>query len=339
MHTGRVIVVGSVNVDLVVTTRRLPGPGETVIGGDLARHHGGKGANQAVAAARLGADVTFIGAVGDDEMGTSARDALAAEGIAVDRLVRVFRPTGVALIIVDLAGENLIAVGQGANGAVSAAAVREALAALGLGPGDVVVVSREIPRRSVLAALQGARAASAIGMLNPAPADDIDGATIELADVMTPNLSELALITGEAEPEAGARALLRMTANDRPKPPAPAPPPGRPVYRAAARESVAPDPAAAARRFVAVTLGAGGALLVTAAGSAVAIPTPSVRPVDTTGAGDAFSGALAAALAAGLQPQDAVRRAVHAAALSTRHPGAREGMPTLDELRSRFPAL
>lgn len=297
--SGRVVVVGSVNVDLVVVAPRLPRPGETVTGGDVARHHGGKGGNQAVAAARLGARVAFVGAVGSDDFGIAARAALAAEAIDVDHLAEVGRPTGVALIVVDERAENLIAVAPGANAAVTPGAVGAALAALGLGPGDVVLACREIPPDAVRAALEAARTAGATGILNPAPADGLDRATADRATVLTPNESELATIAGPGEPEAAARTLLA------------AGPPGRAVV---------------------VTLGAAGALVVPAGGPAVAIPAIRVVPLDTTGAGDTFNGALAAGLAAGLPLVDAAERAVAAAGLSTARPGARGGMPTTAEL-------
>src|SRR6478735_2456394 len=139
--SGRVIVVGSVNVDLVVTTERLPGPGETVVGGRFARHHGGKGGNQAVAAARLGATTAFVGAVGDDAFGGAARAALEDEGIDVGGLLTLpAEPTGVALILVDAAGENSIAVAGGANAALDSVQVRVALKRLVLTAADVVLV-------------------------------------------------------------------------------------------------------------------------------------------------------------------------------------------------------
>src|SRR5262245_21093026 len=129
---GRVVVVGSVNVDLVVHGERLPAPGETVTGGTLGRFHGGKGGNQAVAAARLGADVVFVGAVGDDDLGTEALAALRADGVGVEHVARIAgTATGIALILVDAAGENLISVASGANRALGPARVREVLAAVG----------------------------------------------------------------------------------------------------------------------------------------------------------------------------------------------------------------
>ena len=314
--SGRVLVVGSVNVDLVVAAPRLPGPGQTVSGGDVARYQGGKGGNQATAAARLGARVAFVGAVGDDEMGRQARSALASEGIEVAGLAVSSRATGVALIVVDPRGENLITVAPGANGDVHAAHVRTALAALAPGPDDVVLVCREIPPDGVRAALEVGREAGSITILNPAPADGLDAVTLALADILTPNETELASLvgpgpgpsSGRGDPETAVRHLLAGQ------------PPGR----------VARD------RAVVVTLGAAGALIVRAAGAAVAVPAPAVEVVDTTGAGDTFNGALAAGLADGLDLARAVRRAVAAAALSTTRRGARGGMPTRAEMEA-FP--
>jgi ribokinase len=301
VSSGRVVVVGSVNVDLVVGAPRLPGPGETVTGGDVARHHGGKGGNQAVAAARLEARVAFVGAVGSDDFGIAARAALEAEGIDTSCLATVDRPTGVALIVVDERAENLIAVAPGANGAVTEAAVATALATLAIGPGDVLLACREIPPAAVRTALGAARAAGAISILNPAPADGLDGATMALADVLTPNETELAVLAGAGAPEAAARSLLA---------------------------------GGSAGRAIVVTMGAAGALVVPAAGAALAVPARPVAPVDTTGAGDTFNGALAAGLAAGRDLVDAVVRAVAAAGLSTTRPGARGGMPMAAELEA-----
>lgn len=300
---GRVVVIGAVNVDLVVVASRLPGPGETVTGGDVARHHGGKGGNQAVAAARLGARVAFVGAVGDDDFGAAARAALAAEGIDVTHLAEVDRPTGVALIVVDARAENLIAVAPGANASPTAASVTAALGTLALGQGDVVLASCEVPLDAVRASLAAARAAGALTVLNPAPADGLDAGTVALADVITPNEAELALLARRTGADAGTEATAR--------------------YLLARERS---------GRAVVVTLGAAGAMAVPADGPAIAISAPRVAPVDTTGAGDAFNGALAAGLAAGLSLADAARQAVTAAGLSTTRAGAREGMPTSAEL-------
>jgi ribokinase len=335
---GRVVVVGSVNVDLVVVASRLPGPGQTVTGGDVARHHGGKGGNQAVAAARLGADVAFVGAVGDDDFGVAARAALVTEGIDVTHLLVAPRPTGVALIVVDEQAENLIAVAPGANAAPTPASVTAALLALAIGPGDVVLVSCEIPPEAIRAALAAARAAGATSVLNPAPADRLDPATIVLADVLTPNEGELALLAGgvtgrpgagadagAATADAGAATADAGAATTDEQPAATA---GAADVEVLARRLLARD----AGRAVVVTLGAAGALAVPADGQALAIPALNVVPVDTTGAGDAFNGALAAGLGAGLPLNAAARQAVAAAGLSTMRPGARGGMPTAAEL-------
>ena len=307
------LVVGSVNVDLVVAAPRLPAPGQTVTGGDLARYQGGKGGNQATAAARLGARVAVVGAVGDDEMGRQARSALASEGIDVAGLAVSSRATGVALIVVDPRGENLITVAPGANDEVHAVHVRTALAALAPGPDDVVLVCREIPPDGVRAALEVGRDAGSTTILNPAPADGLDAATLALADILTPNETELALLGGlgsaRGNPETAARQVLAGQPTD-------------------AGEGDAHG------RAVVVTLGAAGALIVRAAGAAVAVPAPAVEVVDTTGAGDTLNGALAAGLADGLDLAGAVRRAVAAAALSTTRPGARGGMPTRAELEA-----
>ena len=331
MTTGRVIVVGSVNVDLVVVASRLPGPGETVTGGDVARHHGGKGGNQAVAAARLGAGVAFVGAVGDDDFGVAARAALVAEGVDVTHLGVAPRPTGVALIVVDEHAENLIAVAPGANATPTTASVTAALRALAIGPGDVVLASCEIPLEAIRAALAGARAAGATSVLNPAPADGLDPATIALADVLTPNEAELALLAG-ALAAAGGQPAARVGPRAARVHVAAAG--GQPAARASGAEAFARGLLGDghAGRAVVVTLGPAGALVVLAEGPTFAIPASHVVPVDTTGAGDAFNGALAAGLAAGLSVEAAARSAVSAAGLSTTRAGARGGMPTAAEL-------
>jgi ribokinase len=328
MSEAAVVVVGSVNADLVVSVRQLPRPGETVSGGTFARHGGGKGANQAVAAARLGARVAFIGAVGDDDLGEEALRELAAEGVDVSAAARLEGvATGVAVIVVDERGENQIAVASGANAALTGDAVAAALAPLltgtagpagapmsaggagpagptassggsrpagpttaagGAGPAGVVLLGHEVPEAAVVAGARAARAAGWTAILNPAPARPLpDGIDGVL---LTPNAEEARALTGEDDPEAAARALAEQT--------------GAPVL---------------------VTLGPDGALLLDDA--AERLPAPAVDVVDTTGAGDAVNGALAAELAAGRPLRDAVRFALAAAALSTRAAGARAGMP------------
>lgn len=298
---GRVIVVGSVNVDLVVTSDRLPAPGETVIGGRFSQHHGGKGGNQAVAAARLGADVRFVGAVGDDPFGAQARAALEAEGIDLAELRTIpAEATGVALILVDARGENSIAVASGANAAVTEAHIEAAFGAIRPGVGDVVLVGHEVPTASARAALSLGRAAGATTILNPAPATGLAADTLAAADIVTPNHGELAVLADALGHGRGSDAVAGLLG-------------------------------AGAGSAYLVSLGAAGARLTTAGGS-VAIPALRVDAVDTVGAGDTLNGALAAGLAAGLDLDSAARRAVAAASLAVTRAGAREGMPTAAEL-------
>lgn len=299
---GRVIVVGSVNVDLVVTVGELPGPGETVTGGQFARHHGGKGGNQAVAAARLGAATVFVGAVGDDAFGTEARAALEAERVDLRGLITLGgEATGVALIVVEATGENLIAVAGGANSALTAEHVRAALAELRPQRGDVVLVGHEIPTATTREALRLGRDGGATTILNPAPAHGLDAGLLALADVLTPNRGELAVLRDDDGPVAGPKAAALVTT----------------------------DPP----RAVLVTLGGDGALLVDGTGTH-ALHGPAVTAVDTVGAGDTLNGALAAGLASGLALPEAALRAVTAATVAVTRAGAREGMPTLAELEA-----
>lgn len=304
---GRVIVVGSINTDLVVTVPRLPAPGETVSGGDAQRFQGGKGANQAVAAARLGAQVVLVGAVGKDEFGRAALDALGQEGIDPRFVGEVDRPTGLALILIDREGQNNIAVAPGANGSLDASSVKAALLELGMDKGDVVLACGEVPAAAVQAAFVEARRVGARTILNPAPPDDLVDATMSLADVLTPNESELRLLTGivrttsTADVTTAARILLAKVESD----------------------------------SCIVTRGALGALLVTAAGSEREVAAPLVEALDTTGAGDTFNGALAAEMAGGATAAEAIDLAVRAASASTRRLGARTGMPRREELEQR----
>jgi ribokinase len=301
---GRVIVVGSVNVDLVAVVERLPAPGETVIGARFEEHHGGKGGNAAVAAARLGAQVAFVGAVGIDRFGGDARAALEAEGIDVSGLVELpDQPTGVALILVDRHGENVVVVAGGANAALTSVQVRGALKRLALTSQDVVLVNHEIRTGATHEALRLGRSASATTILNPAPATGLPATTTALADIVTPNRGELETLAGPGVPAARARDLVRRD--------------GR-------RE---------AKRSALVSLGADGALLVSG-GRATTIKAPPVEAVDTVGAGDTLNGALAAALAGGLDLESAARRAVAAASLTVARSGARDGMPTAAELEA-----
>jgi ribokinase len=310
---GRVIVVGSVNVDLVVTADRLPAPGETVTGGRFDRHHGGKGGNQAVAAARLGASAAFVGAVGGDAFGAEAKAALEAEGIDTSQVRTIpTEATGVAVIVVG-GGENLIAVASGANASLDPTFVRAAIVRLAPRRGDVVLVGHEIPTVAVREALLAATESGATTVFNPAPAAGLDRHTLSLATVVTPNRGELAQLVAVDSARAGRYRSASNIAD-------------------AARSLIEPSSEGDGPAAILVSLGPAGALLVRRDGPPLEIPARNVASVDTVGAGDALNGALAALLAAGRTLEDAAREAVIAASLSTARAGAREGMPTRREL-------
>lgn len=301
-----VTVVGSLNEDVLVTVDRLPGRGETVIGTAVQTAPGGKGANQAAAAGRLGAGVVMVGRVGDDPAGERQRAALAGAGVDV-RLVSVTpdEPTGSATIPVEASGgENLIVVVPGANAALRPADVDRPE----VRGAAVLLLQLESPLDTVQAAAAAARGTV---VLNPAPARPLPAGLLALVDVLVPNEHELARLTGEDEAE-GDRSPEELAAL------------GRRLGTGA----------------VVVTLGARGALVVPATGTAVLQAPPPVSPVDTTGAGDCFCGALAQALARGEDLAPAVRYAVAAAASSTTGPGARGALPddgTVRDLLSRTP--
>jgi ribokinase len=288
MAGGVVTVVGSINVDLVVEVERLPARGETVTGGTFARRGGGKGANQAVAAARAGAPVRMVGAVGDDDFGRVARAELAAEGIDVAAVgVLADAPTGVALISVDAAGENQIAVASGANLAMDAEWVARELADGPAPAGGVLLLGHEVADEVLAAAAGWGRDAGQRIVLDPAPARPLASAVRAAGPLLTPNLGEARALTGEEEPAAAARALAVAT--------------GAPVV---------------------VTLGADG-VLVDDGRRAERRAGVEVTAVDATGAGDVFTGSLAAALAGGSALDDAVGVAQRAAAQSVTTRGAR----------------
>ncbi len=296
--TGQVIVVGSVNEDLVARVPRLPRPSETVTGGTFSRYHGGKGANQAVAAARFGASVRFVGAVGDDEMGLAARRALETEGIELSGLQVVpGTATGVALITVDARGENQIAVAPGANQRLDGAWVRETLAGR-LAPSGVLLANLEISDEPLLEAAARAHAAGLVIVVNPAPARRLPDALLDLHPILVLNRGEVEQLGEGRDIESSAMAL--------------------------ARRSRAP---------VVVTLGAEGALLVDG-GRMQRLPGHQVDAVDTTGAGDTVCGVLAADIAAGGTFDGALRTAMAAAACSVLVAGAREGMPTRSDVQA-----
>lgn len=289
----RLVVLGSLNVDLVVAGVRLPAPGETVTGGRFEQHHGGKGGNAAVAAARalrggpLEGRVALVGAVGDDDHGRAALQALREEGIDV-AAVRVLddAATGVALIVVAADGENQIAVASGANARLEAASSEATIRSL-LAGGGVLLSTLEVPAEVVEAGARAARDVGATIVLVPAPAGGFTPGLADLADVLTPNEVEL-------EALGGVTGLLA----------------DRPGMR------------------LAVTMGAAGVRLVGPEGAETQLPAYATGVVvDTTGAGDTFSGVLAAGLLEERPWGDAARRATIAAGLSVAVAGAREGMP------------
>jgi ribokinase len=296
-----VVIVGSVNVDLVVAAERLPGRGETVLGRRLERYGGGKGANAAVAAGRLGAEARLVAAVGGDDLGREVLAELRSEGVDVDGVSEVpDEATGAALIVVDDSGDNQIAVGAGANAALAPAGVQRALQGALDGAG-CLLVSLEVPHEAVRAAVGAGRERGVPVVVDPAPAR---AAALELAafgPIFTPNAGEARRLTGEADKRRAAAALIRRT--------------GTPVV---------------------VTDGSEGALLLEKADTEVlAWPSPpGVSAVDTTGAGDTFSGALATRIAAGDNLRAAVAFAVAAGACAVRAHGARSGMPTEAEVHA-----
>lgn len=327
MGTPVVLVVGAVNVDMVVTAPRLPGPGETVVGPGVERYGGGKGANAAVAAARAGARVRYVGAVGDDDLGRGALAELRAEGIVVDDVTVYDRtPTGVALIVVDEKGENQIAVGAGANDRVSPDTVRAALrAASGVG---CVLVSTEIPGSAVTAAVEEAAAAGVPCVLNPAPVIPVLAGLLKHRPLLTPNAGELAVLAtvvgGADRPRTGDTE--RVAPESRP--------PGVPVDALARARELGER----TRSAVVVTLGGDGVLVVAPDGATEHLPPCPTTVRDTTGAGDTFNGVLATRLAAGDDLASAARAANAAAALSVAAVGARGGMPSAAAIRSALDA-
>jgi len=306
-----VVVVGAINVDFVVAADRLPRPGETVVGARMERHGGGKGANAAVAAARAGARVCLVGAVGDDDTGRGSIDELRLQGIDTGRVAVVpNEPTGVALIVVDPSGENQIAVGAGANSAVTAHHVSQALSQV-LDQTGCVLVSTEISQQSVMAAVEAASLAGIPCVLNPAPVVPVVLRLLRKGPILTPNATELAALVAALDRESSADAILNDLAGDL-----------RAVTEGARRLvslSLAP---------VVVTVGGQGGVIVNPAGNAQHLPAPLAAVRDTTGAGDTFNGVLAARLAAGDHLEVAVRTAIVAASISVAHAGARAGMPS-----------
>jgi ribokinase len=305
---AKIIVVGSINMDLVIRSPRIPAPGETIIGGDFRHIPGGKGANQAVAAARLGAQVSMVGRVGWDAFAQSLLDNLAEAGVDHTHVVRdVGTATGVALITVDDAGENTIVLASGANMRLSPADVEAAESAIAAA--RVLLLQLESPLQAVTRAAEVASAHGVKVILNPAPApaEPLPAELLALVDVLIPNETETSLLTGlpvgnQSQAEAAAATLREMGVGT-----------------------------------LILTLGARGALLAHEEQSEL-IPAFKVTPVDTTAAGDAFVGGLGTALAEGKPLAEAVRWGNAAGALAATQLGAQPSLPSREALEELLAA-
>jgi ribokinase len=297
---GRVVVAGSINMDVVATAERHPAVGETVAGKDILYFPGGKGANQAVAAAKLGAETKLIGRLGADAFGVKLRTFLAGQGVDLS-LVRESAEAHTGTAIITLANaDNTIVVIPGANGLVSANDV----ASLPLAKGDVAVSQFEIPLPTIAAFFEGARAAGAATVLNPAPAQKVSAELLRLVDILVLNETELGLLAGKTLSEGDkiecfVDAATSLRLNE--------------------------------RQTICVTLGKRGVVAL-AGGETLMVRGRAVAAVDTTGAGDCFVGALAAQLARSAPFRDAVRYANVAASISVQRMGAAPSMPTADEV-------
>jgi ribokinase len=293
--TARVVVVGSLNMDLVIRSARIPQPGETILGGEFHSIPGGKGANQAVGTARLGAHVSMVGRVGDDAFGNQLLNNLSTDGIDHTFVLRDgASATGVALIVVDDAGQNTIVVASGANMRLSPSDVDAAAAVFATA--DALLLQLESPLQTVIHAAKLARAHGVTVILNPAPARPLPQELLTLVDVLVPNESETSLLTGmpvaNLDEAVAASAALHQ----------------------------------AGVGTVILTLGERGALLAEERATRV-LPAFEVEPLDTTAAGDAFLAGLAVALAEGRNPGEAVRWGNAAGALATTRLGAQTSLP------------
>lgn len=300
MSKPRITVLGSYNTDLTTFTPRMPQPGETILGSGFKTGPGGKGSNQAVAAARVGAWVSFVGRIGRDMFGEMALHTWQEAGVDTAYVQQSSdQATGVATILVDSHGENMIVVASGANFAVSPADVEAAAGAIAAS--KVVLTQLETPLPAVRRLLEMGRAQGVLTILNPAPGQPLDRELLALCDIITPNQTEAEIITGvsSADAESAARSLREYGA-----------------------------------KTVVMTLGGEGVLLYNEQGPRRFPAFRVAQVVDTTGAGDAFNGALAVALAEGKSMPDAIRFASATGAISVTRPGATESMPTRAEVEA-----
>ncbi|WP_132127448.1 ribokinase [Anseongella ginsenosidimutans] len=300
MRDRKILVVGSINMDMVVKTDHIPKPGETVLGGEFFMNPGGKGANQAVAVARLGGHATFIGKIGDDIFGKQSAQLFDQEGVDI---TGVFSdpgaPSGIAMITVDQAGENSIVVAPGANANLQPENVAEALDKHS--DGTILLIQLEIPMETVEFAARYARERGLMVVLNPAPANNLIPELFHLIDVITPNENEAEMLSGiEIKDIASAREAAENII----------------------RQGV---------KSVIITLGKRGAVVMDN-GAFHHIPAPEVETVDTTAAGDVFNGALVTALAEGKTLVEAVSFACRAAAIAVTRFGAQSSIPYRNEV-------
>lgn len=292
-----IVVIGSINLDLVANVERLPAPGETVAGSHFITAAGGKGANQALASSRAGGAVKLIGAVGDDAFKQQALELLAASDTDLTGIETVAGATGTASIMVDRDGQNIIAVIPGANACVTPRFVDDAA----LAEGDIVVLQHEIPQETIVRALDACKHAKAISILNTAPYRAESASLLAQADYVIANETEFDIYAAQL-------SLAGETREDR-------------------IAAYASDHG----NTLIVTLGAAGVIAVQG-DYQVEIPAPSIVPVDTTGAGDTFSGYFAASLSAGSSLDDALARAVRAGSVACTKPGAQPAIPLASEI-------
>jgi ribokinase len=303
MDAKKIVVVGSTNMDMVVKTSHIPTHGETVLGGAFFMNPGGKGANQAVAAARLGGNVLFVSKIGNDVFGKQAAQLFAAEGINTSSILSdATLPSGVALITVDAAGENSIVVAAGANANLLPADIEGALNEINTA--GIILLQLEIPLTTVQFVVEYASSKGIKVILNPAPATVLPSGILSHIDIITPNVTEASMIAGikVSDIETARQAAARIQ--------------GLGVVD------------------VVITMGSAGALVLEGA-VFTHVPAPKVQPVDTTAAGDTFNGALAVALSEHKSLPEAVRFACEAAALSVTRLGAQSSIPYRHELIDR----
>lgn len=296
MHKAKVVVIGSSNTDMTIKGDRLPKPGETVLGGEFRMGPGGKGANQAVAAQRLGADVSFICKVGRDIFGDNAISGYQKEGIDCSRILRSDKASGTALILVDGNAENCIAVAPGANADLTPEDV-DSVADV-ICSADYLILQLEIPVESVLRAAKIAHEAGVYVILNPAPACHLPEELFGYISLITPNQTESALLSGvEDNLDAAVERLMQLGVKD-----------------------------------VVVTLGSKGSLVISE-GAKTLVPSLKVKAVDTTAAGDTFCGALCVALSEGCSLVDAAGFATKASALTVQKMGAQDSIPFRSDIK------